>query len=62
MPIACSLVLSPEHRDPDHPESPERFRSFKEIQASPIASKISWIDPQEASLDSVRAVHRDEML
>ncbi len=62
MPIACSLVLSPEHRDPDHPESPDQFRSFTQIQASPIASKINWIDPQEASLDSVRAVHRDEML
>jgi len=62
MTIACSLVPSPEHRDPDHPEAPERFRFFDRLNASPVASKIDWIEAEEASLDSVRAVHRDEMI
>jgi acetoin utilization deacetylase AcuC-like enzyme len=62
MAIVCSLVPSLEHSDPDHPENPERFRLLGDLQDSPLAAKIRWVEAAEAPLDSIRAVHQDQML
>lgn len=62
MTSAVTLVLSPGHSYPDHPENPNRFSDLGHWEQKPFNTKLIWLDPKPASLERVAAVHRPQML
>ncbi len=57
--IAISLVPSPLHVYPGHPESPDRFAHFHRIHDGPLNKYINELTPEPAPLEMIQLVHPD---
>jgi len=55
--IAYTLVPSPEHAFPGHPESPERFRFFDRLQTGELSEHLRAIPARPAAEDAITSVH-----
>lgn len=62
MTSAVSLVPSPGHVYPDHPENPDRFTELGYWEQKPFHDQLLWLTPEPASLESVAAVHSPHMI
>ena len=60
--IAITLVPSPDHAFPGHPESPGRFRFFDQLQNSSISDSLVIIDPEPLTPDTVENVHSEQYI
>jgi acetoin utilization deacetylase AcuC-like enzyme len=60
--IAYTIVASPEHNLPGHPESPRRFQHFNRLAESPFSEKLLHIEPHEAPLSAITAIHPQSYL
>jgi len=55
--IAYTVVDSPEHNLPGHPENPRRFQHFDRLEESPLSEQLLRIKPQVAPMSVVTAIH-----
>jgi acetoin utilization deacetylase AcuC-like enzyme len=55
--IAYTIVASPEHNLSGHPESPRRFQHFNRLAESPLSEQFLHIEPHEAPLSAITAIH-----
>ncbi len=60
--VFYTFVDSPEHTLSDHPENHTRFSRFNELQRGSLADYLEWIEPEQASLEAVAAVHSPELI
>jgi acetoin utilization deacetylase AcuC-like enzyme len=61
-PIAYTLVASPEHKLPGHPESPNRFQYFNTLTQAPFSDHLKHMDSKAAPTASVTTVHPSSYL
>lgn len=55
--IAYTIVPSPDHNLPGHPESPDRFQYLHKLSQAPFSEQLILIDPQIAPQSAVTAIH-----
>jgi len=60
--VACTLVPSPEHSYPDHPENPARFTHFSRLLNTHFPKEIEWLAAEPALPGEAAWVHLPEML
>lgn len=55
--VAYSLVASPDHTMPGHPENAGRFRHFGRLEQAPFAARLSALPARPATDAELAAVH-----
>jgi acetoin utilization deacetylase AcuC-like enzyme len=58
MPTACTLVPSPQHTYPGHPERPERLEYLTDLDLP----DLTWLEPAAANREDLQAVHPGHMI
>lgn len=58
----CSLVTSPEHQSPNHPEIPSRFQFFDQLRLAPYSNQITWVETIPAEPIEIAQVHEPSMV
>jgi acetoin utilization deacetylase AcuC-like enzyme len=55
--IAYTIVASPEHNLPGHPENPRRFQHFHRLTEPPLSEQLLRVEPHEDPVSAITSIH-----
>jgi acetoin utilization deacetylase AcuC-like enzyme len=55
--IAFTIVASPEHNLPGHPENPRRFQHFHRLTEPPFSEQLLRVEPREDPVSAITSIH-----
>jgi acetoin utilization deacetylase AcuC-like enzyme len=55
--IAYTVVASPEHNLPGHPENPRRFQHFHRLTEPPLSEQLLRVEPHEDPVAAITSIH-----